>query len=307
MSGKIAETSPSPLFPESSFKYNPIMHIRVLMVRFVQGLFSAAPPGEYRWTADDQTTEIYITDEAEVDGEVVQRMPTVSFIRGPIQFYSLGMDDMEKYDFATDKKTKGVLLPGTFTINVCAKVALESEAIAFVIADHLWLLRDLLMKQGFFEIGRGIQVGSPSAPGTIVSNDGGKELFCTPVSVPFQFARLSSFTPLGRQIIQSIEQCLHVQPGPPVSSDGAPTQSHEVPVSYQYQWPQAFAPEAINLEPPSCRLQPHPLNPAQMVKVRVVRGNSARSKLPYSRAAIPIPRPCMEQSAVPAPAFKQKG
>ncbi len=307
MAGRNPETTPQPLFPETSFQYNPLTHVRVLFVRFIQGLFRAAPVGSYRYSDDPELTEIYVADEGEIDAAVVERMPAVSLVRGPVQFFSLGIDDLEKYDFATGKKTKGILLPGTMTINVCAKVSLESEAVAFIIADHLWLLRDLMMQQGFFEIGRGIQIGSPSSAGSIIANDMGKEMYCTPVSVPYQFSRLSSFTPLGREIIKSIEQCLTVRPGAPVGSEGALKQSHELPYSFKLQFPPAFAPNALDVPNAGCSVQPHPLNPSQMVTVRKVRAGSSRSHLIHSRAAIPITPDCMEQSAVSAPAFKQKG
>ena len=307
MAAKNPETHVSPRFPESSFKYNPLMHVRVLFVRFIQGLFSSAPEGYYRWTSDDETTELYITDEEVVKEDVVERLPSVSFTRGPVSFYNLGLDDLERYDFALNRKTKGVLLPGTMTVNCCSREALESEFIAMVISDHLWLLRDMLMRQGFFEIGRGIQVGSPTKAGSIITGDRGDEFFCTPASVPFQFPRMSSYTPLNQQVVQNIEQLLHVRGPRNVNGQGGPKQSHEVPAELTSRWPDNFAPNARDLQTPHCTIQPHPLNPAQMVRVRVVRPNRAGSRLLQSRAAIPIPSGCVEQSTVPALAMEQKG
>src|SRR5688572_5992957 len=134
MSAKIPEVAGSPNFPSTSFKYNPLAHVRFLFIRFVQGLFSSAEPGFYKWSSDDDNTELYIGGEEVIDASVVEKKPAVHFIRGPVQFYSLGIDDRESYDFALDKKTKGVLLPGTMTINGVSSVSLESEHIAWVIA-----------------------------------------------------------------------------------------------------------------------------------------------------------------------------
>ncbi len=307
MSAKIPETAPSPNFPESSFQYNPLLHTRVLFVRFVQGLFASAPPGCYRWTDDDENTEIYITGEEEINPNVVQKRPGVSFVRGPVQFYSLGLDDMESYEFDTNKKTKGILLPGTMTINACSRASLESEQVAFIIADHIWLLRGLLMKQGMFEVGRGIQIGSPTKAGSIIAQGKGDEYFCTPVSVPFQLSRLSSITPLGQAIAKNIQQCLNVRGPPRVLSQGAPQGGHEYPVGYNYSFPPPFAPEARDVPVPNQVMVPHPLNPSRLVCVRVVRPNNAGANLHRSRAAIPIQDGCVEQSSVSAPALQQKG
>lgn len=315
MAARNPETRPAPAFPESSFKYNPLMHVRVLFVRFIQGLFSNAPEGNYRWTSDDETTELYVTDEEQIMPEVVEKLPAVSLTRGPISFYNMGLDDLENYDFALDRKTKGVLIPGTMTINVCSRVPLEGEFIAMVIADHLWLLRDLMMKMGFFEVGRGIQVGSPSKAGSIIGNDRGDEFSCTPVSVPFQFPRLSSVMPLNRDVIQGIEQVMRTRApttstsglDPTSLSGGAPWRGNEYPFSVCTSWPSSFAPDARDLSQEHGALQPHPLNPSKLVRVKVVRPNRAGSRLIQSRAAIPISRGCVEQSSVPAVPIEQKG
>lgn len=312
MAAKNPETRSKPLFPESSFKYNPLMHVRVLFVRFVQGLFAAAPEGSYRWRPDDENTEIYITDEGVVKAEVVEKMPTVAFTRGPVQFYNLGLDDLDGYNFPLDRKTKGVLLPGTMTINVCARVDLESEHVAFVIADHIWLLRDLLMKAGFFDVGRSIQVGAPSPAGSIIAGDSADEFFCTPVSVPFQFGRLSSFTPLGMTVVRSIEHSFRVRGIVRQFGLGAPRNDpnfdHEIPQSIHLCSPPSFAPDAQDLRRGDLSLQPHPLNPAVQVLVRVVRPVRTGLRLnPRGGSVLPITRPCVEQSNQSGPAFEQKG
>ena len=307
MASKIPETRPAPKFPESSFKYNPLMHVRVLFVRFAQGLFSASQEGNYRWTPDEETTEISIGDEDQINPAVVQKMPAISFTRGPVQFYGVGLDDLHALDFSTDKKTKGVLLPGTMTANCCARLPLESEHIAFVLGEHLWLLRHILMRNGFFEVGREIQVGAPSPAGSVIAGDRGDEFSCTPVSVPFQFARESSVTPLGQYIANHIETTLNVRGPRRVGSDGILQQGHQYPYGHCSEWPPPFAPQARDLPQRSPMYQPHPLNPSKTVRVRVVRSNGAGSRLIHSRAAIPIRRQCVEQSDTPAVAFQQKG
>lgn len=312
MAAKNPETVPAPLFPESSFKYNPLLHVRILFVRFIQGLFSASQPGAYKWSDDPENTEIYITDEGVVQPSVIEKSPAVTLTRGPVQFYSLGLDDLHGYDFSLDKKTKGLLVPGTMTINAISRNDLESEHLAFIIARHIWLLRDLLMKSGFFEIGRSIQVGSPSAAGSLVANEQGDEYRATPVSVPYQFPELSSVTPLNREVVQHIEQTLHVRGiakqfglGSPRNN---PAMDHEIAQSVHACWPEPFAPDALDLQRGDLPLQPHPLNPAMQVRVRVVRPvRTGLRPSPRAPTTIPIVSPCVEQSDSSAETFTQKG
>jgi hypothetical protein len=118
---KVTTTAPRGGFPASSFRYTPLTHLRVLFVSFVQGLFAEAPVGAYKWFDDLDLSEIYITNENVIVAEKVGQRPAINFTRGPLQFYSLGLDDMEFYDFRTEKKTKNMLVPGTMSINCCSR------------------------------------------------------------------------------------------------------------------------------------------------------------------------------------------
>jgi hypothetical protein len=259
---------------------------------FCQGLFAAAPRGSYHWTESLQDSEIIITDENPINVDTVGKRPCISFTRGPVQSYSLGQDDMLSYDFATGKKTKSVLIPGTMSINCCSRVDIESENLAWIIAEQLWMHRELLMKAGFFEIGRQFVVGSPSPPGSIVQGDSADEWYTTTVSSPFQFYRTSSFSPLGQQIVDGIGVQLQTK-GLQVRSTGPiepPNGSANLPYSINTTAPEVVAP-----------LQPHPLNPAQMVSVRPAHPRRAGIKPPsINGRTIPIQAEPVEQSDAPA-------
>lgn len=291
MPSKVATTSPSGAFEEDSFKYSPLEHVRSLFVGFFQGLFAASPVDAYHWDADDQVTEIYITNESVVRGEVIGVRPAISFTRGPVQFYSLGLDDMLNYDFRTGKKQKTVLVPGTMTINCSSRVALESEKIAWVCAEQLWLHREFLMKQGFFEIGRQPAIGSPSPAGSIIVADNADEWYVTSVSCPYQFYRTSQVTPLDAVVVREITLSLHTKladipaQAPSFSGYGGPASSGgaELPYGVTKQLPSPFAPDASDVygntpnpgsSAPALNRVPHPLNPAQFVTVRAAKPNS---------------------------------
>lgn len=313
MPPKVIETTQRGAFPDSSFKYTPFMHVRVLYASFVQGLFYFAPKGAYHWEPSMEDTDIVITDETPINVETVGVRPAVTFTRGPVQFYSLGLDDMLGYDFETGQKKKSVLVPGTMSINCCARSDIESEQIAWIIAEHLWLLREELMRKGFFEIGRQPVISAPSPAGSIVSGDGAKEWFCTTVSSPYQFYRTSQFTPLGKAIVNNIQLNLQaalrraVAAPSPDPMDGSGSTGVHLPMQLHFCPPSAFAPASSDVyggsvnpgesaQPPP--LQPHPLNPAVKVVVRQVRPNRPGVVPPFSGASpIPLSQPCVEQSA----------
>lgn len=320
MPTKPTRVNPQGQFPESSFKYGPLQQLRQLYTAFVQGLFGAAPPGSYHWRPDE-TTEIFIIGEGAIKADVVGTRPAISFTRGPIQFYSLGMDDMLKFQFSTGQKTKTVLIPGTMSINCCSRVPLESEHIAWVVAEHLWLLRERLMGTDlFFEIGRQPQVSSPSPAEGIVAGDGADEWYATVVSSPFQFPRMSQRTPLNQQVLQGIElqiraQLLKVRE----MSGGGPAASHngiEAPVHACVDLPPAFEPLASDARgrtpdpggvlPAPPPYMPHPLDPARQVRVRTIHPFRPGLRPPsMGGRAIPIAECAVEESTSSTP-FKTK-
>jgi hypothetical protein len=304
---KIPTTNANGAFPEDSFKYSPLEHVRTLFVGFFQGLFSAAPNGAYHWDQYDENSEIYISDENVMKAETIGQRPSIACTRGPIQFYTLGLDDMLDYDFRTGTKKKSVLVPGTMVINCCSRVPLECERIAWICAEQLWLHREMLMQAGFFEIGRQPAIGSPSPAGSIIAGDSGDEWYLTAVTCPFQFYRTSQFSPLGKRIVKDVSIAIrerltrvNQQQGPIDSpAPGSPylVQGHRPP---------AFAPAASDAyggtpdagsPAPVLRTVPHPLNPAQRVTIRSSRPNSPAVRPPgMGGRAIPIAQPAVEQS-----------
>lgn len=310
---KTTPTSPDGAFP-SDWKYSPLQYVRELFAGFYQGLFNAAPNGAYHWNEDDEVSQIYISNEEPVKAATIGKRPSISFTRGPVSFYSLGLDDMLEYDPRTGEKKKSVLVPGTMVINCSSRVKLESEHLAWICAEQLWLHRELLMRSGFFEIGRNAQVSSPSPAGSIVQADAGDEWYVTTVSSPFQFYRTSAVTPLGKKIIRELAFTLslrmrgvsqqYVGPGGhcgPIANSGA-----DVPFGVRVCPPPAFAPEASDVYghtpragevAPVLPTQPHPLNPALRVVVRGVRPNCPAVRPPgMGGRSIPITSPSVEES-----------
>lgn len=298
MPARVRNTFPTP--EGSSFRTSPLEQARVLFVSFVQGLFAAAPTGEFHWDSDPQKSEIIIRDENPIHVDTIGKRPAINFSIGPVQFYHLGMDDLLSYRFDIARKDKGVLIPGTMSINVCSRVDLEAHNLAWVVAEHIWLLRDLFLKRGFFELGRGIQITPPSPPGTIVQGDAADEWYCSTISVPWQFSRTSSLTPLGQTVLGNMEVALKVNAAQKVESLGWPSSgSAELPLITAECLPPSFAPDASDAhgatpDPSGIKhnplpLQPHPLNPAKLVTVRVVRPHRASSKNPHGVRASTLP------------------
>lgn len=286
MSSKIRQTRAEPDFPQHDWRTGALTQVRTLYALFVQGLFSAAPPGTYRWAPSLADTEIIVTDENPINMTVVGKRPAISFSRGPVQSNTLGMDDMLEYRFDNGKKTKGVLINGVMNINAVSRVDLESENIAWIVAEQLWMHRELLMRAGFFQIGQQFVISPPSPAGSIVSSDSGDEWFATTVSAPFQFSRTSSFTPINKRIVENIGFTLRTG----------------VPQHFQSQGPTTGFLVEETAPGVEAFCTPHPLNPTKMVVVRPAHPNRAGIRPPsMGGRVLPIQRPTVEQSDAPVP------
>lgn len=280
------------------FKYNPLKHVRWLYTTFLQNVFAYAPPGCLHWNLDEQVTEIVITAEYPLDAEVLGHRPGITLTRAPVSFFQLGFDDMLQYDYRTGKKTKSVLVPGTMVINCCSSNDLESEHIAWVVAEHLWLLRDVLMRQGFYDVGRGIQVGAPSTAGSVIQNDQGREWYSTQVMSPYHFYRTSSLTPLNRQMVSQMNLRMGATPTAVPQPNGPAMLTPNLPFEECAHQP----PSALQVhDGQDLPKLPHPLNPAQTVRVRVIRATSNGLAQALARGrAVPIHRPCVQESSTVA-------
>lgn len=299
-------TRTSPQF-EGNFRNSPLEQVRTLFAGFVQGLFQAAPNGAYHWDPDLDSTEILVCDESPVQVTNIGQRPAISMTRGPVQFYSLGLDDMLSYNNQTGVKQKSVLVPGTMSINCISRVPLEADRIAWIVAEQLWANRELLMAAGFFEIGRQPVIGSPSPAGSLVQGDMGDEYVATTVSCPYQFYRTSAITPLGQQILGSFDVTLHARAqrtealGASYSLDANPAAGiHNTrPPHFSPASDAAGNTPAPGEEAPSLPLVPHPLNPAQLVIVRAARPNRAGLQAPSMRGrSIPLQYSRVTESSV---------
>ena len=200
--------------PQVSWAEQPLLLIRKTALSFIQGLFEQADVGHFRWLEDLEETEIIVTDETPIKLDVVGKRPAISVVRAPVAWGQTSLDEMRSTDSRTGAREHTDLLRGMLSINCCSRVDLESEYIAWTVANHLWLLRRIFLKgTPIHEFGRGIQIGSPSPAGVIVSGDKEGEWINTTVTVPYFIQIAGRVTPLNQQVVRAIEAKMNIRGG----------------------------------------------------------------------------------------------
>lgn len=286
-------------------KYNPLRFVREAYIRFIQGLFYAAPKGYWHWEAENDDSDIIICDENPIKTDTLGKRPGITCTRGPVSLYTLGLDDALEYDMRTGAKTKSVLLPGTMSVNCFSRVPLEAEHLSWVVSEHLWTLRDHMRRWGFFDVGRNLGIGSPSPPGALIQNDSGDEWYVVTVTSPFYMNRTSQTTPLSTKVASSIETHLR---GELAGRRGQGSVSgyavySQTPNSGQNEQPPVggrvnSAPGTSSIAGHSVATVAHPLNPGVTVVVRAARPGDPIVRQPSIRGrTIPTRQQPVEESS----------
>jgi len=218
---KTSATIPVIQRPEVSWGENPLLMVRKTVLSFLQGLFQQANVDDFRWHPDPEETGIVITDESPIQLDAVGKRPAISTVRGTAAWGGTSLDEMQSYDMQTDAKTHTDLVSSTISINCCSRADLESEYIAWIVANHCWMLRRVLM-QGtpIHDFGRKNQIGSPSPAGAIVAGDNEGEWINTTVSIPFFLQVSASVTPQNLQLLNEIGLGLGVRGAAQVGPTG---------------------------------------------------------------------------------------
>jgi hypothetical protein len=190
----------------------PLLLLRKTVLSFLHGLFEQADNGYYRWV-DGEETEIFITDESPIKLQEKGRRPAINIVRGPLQWGQTSLDEVQEQNIETGQRKHTDLLSSNLSINCCSREPLESEDIAWIVANHMWLLRRILMKNTpIHEIGRRQQVSSPTPAGAIVSGDTEGEWIATTVTVPFFIQTSATITPQNQgEIIKAIEVSMGIR------------------------------------------------------------------------------------------------
>jgi hypothetical protein len=172
---------------------------------FLQELFKAAPSGYYHWEEDDQETEIIFTKEVPVDTDVIHKRPVVAVVRSTAAWSGLGMDQLHYENAATGERTHVDMISGHLTFNCLTREGDESEQVAWLIANHMWLLRRVLLKLGFHDIGQRFQIGGQGPPGQLVQGSSKSEIINVPAITSFQFSVGSRVLEEDAVLLQGIE------------------------------------------------------------------------------------------------------
>lgn len=192
---------------------NPLIHCRRAAIGFAQGLFGQVPVGDFKWTQDIKTTDIVITDANPINLEYVMQRPAINCVRAPVKFNRTSMDDFQHRNYRTGQRIHGDMISGNIVFNCCSENGYEAEDIAWFLTDHLWILRRNLLKAGFHDIGRGIELSAVTPAGAVISGDSDQTWRKVSVIVPFTFNWRKIIRPTNTSIAEFVDLRINAYTG----------------------------------------------------------------------------------------------
>ncbi len=170
--------------PEASeWRDAPVTALRKTFVAFLQALYGFSERGEFLWTPGSDS-EIFITDENPIRLKDVGQRPAINTVRGPMSWANLTIGGQQSVPMPGRQKKFTDLVSTTMSINHCSRNDLESEQLAWVTANHFWMLAEILTKEPMIHRIAPPSIGSPSPAGAIVQGDTEGEWFNTSVAIP---------------------------------------------------------------------------------------------------------------------------
>lgn len=183
---------------------DPLFYYTRVFCRFLQVVFSGFDRGYYRWTPDELSTEITITDQAPIGREVVEARPSIVLSRGPASTSNIAIDQLQSTTLGGDRRVHTDLISSTMTYNVMSKEGLEAQRIAWQCARFTRAYKRSLTRAGLHRVGEDIQIGSESPPGALVSPESDNEVTLVSVSVPFYFQDFWAVEPVDKNLLTQV-------------------------------------------------------------------------------------------------------
>lgn len=207
MSQKVASGLPQP----QGVSEDPLAHYTRIFVRFLQLVFASFEKGSYQWLRDDELTDILVSDQATLPGEVVEKRPAILVHRGPAMYGNISLDQFHSSDMQSGRRTHTDLVNCSMTFNVLSREGLEAQRLAYITAMATRRLKRTLMKAGpMHRVGEEINIGAESAPGALITGDE-NEIILVSVSIPFYFQDAWSIEPIDKVLLKDINLALTSQ------------------------------------------------------------------------------------------------
>ena len=202
MSIRVQNGPPQP----QGFGEDPLAFYTNVFIRFLQVLFEDMQPGSYKWSPDENASEIMITDQSPIAREAVEKVPHIVVMRGPVVQGNITLNNFSGYDYTSGRKSFTDLISATMTFNCLSRVGREAQRLASTTRMMVQRLKLDLQRGGkIFHVGP-ISMGAESSPGSLVSSGSSDSgIIVVQTTVPFYYQDFWSVEPADKLLLKEID------------------------------------------------------------------------------------------------------
>lgn len=181
---------------------NIAIFLKRTTIEFLQIVFSTLPENSFKYSDDDNKTEIQISDQHATDLEAYHTRPAIVGVRGPLSCQNLGLggNSFENQNRQTGGQTFNDLLTGSMAFSCISREGTEAENLAHLVFNSFKYFKPELAKYGFFTI-KSLNVGGESL---IVQEGTHDDLYVVPVYITAQIQDRWSMDPTTAKKLRRI-------------------------------------------------------------------------------------------------------
>jgi len=197
----IARIRPQANDGTTDIRTSPLAHGKRIFMYFLQELFRDPNPTGFRYMDDDKETGIIIKGAFAKDQETYNTKPIIAVDRGGAQIQSRTLGSIEFVDYKTGGYTRTELIPFSLIARVLSENEYTAEQIAYFVASTTFLLRHVLIRQGFYHVGNQMVINPPMQPvGVVPADQAG--LVMIQITMPCSHLMTGRFVPINRPYLK---------------------------------------------------------------------------------------------------------
>ena len=203
MDGYVSRVSPKQGDSTTRIRNSPFAHGKRILLFFIQELFKEPNPTGLIYSTDDKVTQILIKGTYARNQETYSKKPIVVVERGGVHIQSRTLGSIESVNYRDGGYVRTELAPSSLVVRILSENSYKAEEIAWFVASTTFVLRHVLIRQGFYHVGNQFMIGPPSPPIGQVPGDQ-SPLIMIEMTLPCSYLLQMSTTPLNRPILRDV-------------------------------------------------------------------------------------------------------
>lgn len=202
--GHIVSVRPLAEDRHTDIRTNPLGHAKKIFLFFLQELFAQENPSGLIWMQDPKETQIIIKGSFAKNVETNNKKPMILVDRSNAQIASRTLGSIEYVDHKSGGYVRTEQVPFSLVCRVLTVNEYVTEKIAWYVSFSTFMLRHLLIRQGFYYVGNQMMMGAPTPPPVGLVAGDQTDMVMVQMQLPCSHLMTGGFTPLNRPILRDV-------------------------------------------------------------------------------------------------------